>query len=61
VQLAGFSPAEALSLFGPIPSGYSLKLVPMSPAQAQARYVQRFEVLSDAAGFAPITSAFDSE
>jgi hypothetical protein len=50
-----------LSLFGPIPSGYSLKLVPMSPAQAQARYVQRFEVLSDAAGFAPITSAFDSE
>jgi 5'-deoxynucleotidase YfbR-like HD superfamily hydrolase len=61
VQLAGFSPAEALSLFGSIPSGYSLKLVPMSPAQAQARYVQRFEVLSDAAGFAPITSAFDSE
>jgi 5'-deoxynucleotidase YfbR-like HD superfamily hydrolase len=61
VQLAGFSAPEALSLFGPIPIGYGLKLEPMAPAQAQTRYVQRFDVLSDAAGFAPITSAFDSE
>jgi 5'-deoxynucleotidase YfbR-like HD superfamily hydrolase len=61
VQLAGFSPEEALVLFGPIPTGYHLKLEPMAPAHAQARYVQRFEVLSDAAGYAPITSAFDSE
>ena len=61
VQLAGFSAPEALILFGPIPSGYGLKLEPMSPAQAQRRNVQRFEVLSDAAGFAPMTSAFDSE
>jgi 5'-deoxynucleotidase YfbR-like HD superfamily hydrolase len=61
VQLAGFSPAEALSLFGPIPPGYGVTLEPMATSMAQKRYVQRFDVLSEAAGFMPIASAFDSE
>lgn len=53
VQLAGFSPAEALTLFGAPPAGYSLTIEPLPAGQAQARYVDRFHILSEAAGFAP--------
>ncbi len=53
VQLAGFSSAEALSLFGAPPPGYSLIIDPLPASQAQARYVDRFHILSEAAGFAP--------
>ena len=61
VQLAGFSEAEGMGLFGPIPDGYSLTITPLSTRMAQERYVQRFHVLSEAAGFAPAPLAFDSE
>ena len=62
VQLAGFSPAEALQLFGPPPGGYLLTIDPLPPAQAQARYVERFNLLSEAAGYAPSGgAAFDTE
>jgi 5'-deoxynucleotidase YfbR-like HD superfamily hydrolase len=61
VQLAGFSHAEALELFDAPPRGYALHIEPLPPAEAQARYVQRFHVLSEAAGFTPGLSAFDTE
>jgi hypothetical protein len=60
-QLAGFDHAEALSLFGPAPAPCRQNLTPLSPAEAAERYLQRFHVLSEAAGFARAASAFDSE
>ncbi len=60
-QLAGFEHAEALVLFGAPPRGYRLTIDPLSPSEAQARYVQRFHVLSEAAGFGGGPAAFDSE
>lgn len=53
VQLAGFTPAEALSFFGQPPAGYNLIIDPLPASQAQARYVDRFRLLSEAAGFTP--------
>jgi 5'-deoxynucleotidase YfbR-like HD superfamily hydrolase len=44
-QLAGFEHGEALTLFGAPPPGYSLSITPWSPAEAQARYVARFDEL----------------
>jgi 5'-deoxynucleotidase YfbR-like HD superfamily hydrolase len=52
VQLAGFSSTEALSFFGPPPPRYHLTIDPLPAGQAQARYVDRFHLLSEAAGFA---------
>jgi len=60
-QLAGFSHAEALDLFGAPPPGYSLVVEPWPASLAQARYVQRFHLLSEAAGFSPAPAAFDTE
>jgi 5'-deoxynucleotidase YfbR-like HD superfamily hydrolase len=60
-QLAGFAHAEALEIFGPPPAGYDLKIEPQAPFDAQAHYVRRFEVLSDAAGYTPHAQAFDTE
>ena len=60
-QLAGFSHEEALGFFGAPPGGYHLTLHPMAPADAQARYVQRYHVLAEAAGYAPAPQAFDTE
>jgi 5'-nucleotidase len=60
-QLAGFSHAEALEIFGAPPPGYSLKIEPQAPFDAQAHYVRRFEVLSDAADYTPHAQAFDTE
>lgn len=61
-QLAGFSHAEALDFFDAPPAGYHLTIEPLAPAQAQARYIQRYHVLSEAAGFAgPPDAAFDTE
>jgi 5'-deoxynucleotidase YfbR-like HD superfamily hydrolase len=60
-QLAGFTHQEALTLFGRPPKGYLLTLQPMSPTEAQARYVARFHVLSDRAGFARADQASDTE
>lgn len=61
-QLAGFNHQEALEFFDPPPIGYDLVIEPLAPAQAQARYIQRYHVLSEAAGFAgPSDAAFDTE
>ena len=61
VQLAGFSSAEALKLFGKPPPGYSLTIDPLPAAMAQARYLDRFRTLAEAAGLAPTDVAFDTE
>jgi len=50
-QLAGFSHAESLDFFGAPPRGYVLMIEPMSASVAQARYLERYEALSKAAGF----------
>ena len=44
------------------PAGYALLIEPLPPAAAQARYIQRYVVLSEAAGYksAP-AAAFDTE
>lgn len=62
-QLAGFSHKEALEFFGAPPAGYELMIDPLPPAQAQSRYIQRYNVLSEAAGFASASAdaAFDTE
>jgi len=60
-RLAGFDHAEALALFGPAPPQFNAHMTPLSPDEASGRYVQRFHVLSEAAGFAPAPSAFNSE
>ena len=60
-QLAGFATNESLRLFGRPPPNYQLRLEPLGAAGAQARYLQRFQVLSEAAGYAPVAAAFDTE
>jgi hypothetical protein len=44
-QLAGFGHDESLTLFGAPPAGYQLKITPWAAAEAQARYVARFDQL----------------
>jgi 5'-deoxynucleotidase YfbR-like HD superfamily hydrolase len=61
VQLAGFTPQEALKLFGAPPKGYSLTIEPQSAAVAQQHYIIRFHLLSEAAGFERTSAAFDTE
>ncbi len=60
-QLAGFGHAEALKLFGRPPDGYALNLEPLSARAAQARYLSRWRVLTDAVGFSDGPAAFDTE
>jgi 5'-deoxynucleotidase YfbR-like HD superfamily hydrolase len=60
-QLAGFEHQEALTLFGAPPAGYTLQIEPLSAGHAQMRYVQRYSLLSEAAGFAGVPAAFDTE
>ncbi|HEY8571110.1 HD family hydrolase [Phenylobacterium sp.] len=61
-QLAGFSRDEALDFFDAPPPGYDLHIEPWAPSLAQARYVQRFHTLSEAAGYmAAPAAAFDTE
>jgi uncharacterized protein len=60
-QLAGFTRDEALDFFGPPPAGYSLIIEPQAPKEAQARYVQRFNTLSEAAGYRASASAHVTE
>ena len=60
--LAGFSHEESLAFFDPPPAGYSLLIDPLPPAAAQARYIQRYAVLSEAAGYKSASdAAFDTE
>ncbi|HET9161664.1 MAG TPA: HD family hydrolase, partial [Caulobacteraceae bacterium] len=62
VELAGFTPAEAISFFGSPPKEYVHAVEPMSTTIAEDRYLHRFAVLSQAAGFTPLTdAAFDTE
>ena len=61
IQLAGFEHAEALALFSPPPAGYHLEIHPLPAGAAQIRYIQRYNTLSLAAGFADGPSAFDTE
>ena len=61
VQLAGFAPQEALTLFGRPPAGYGLVIEPMSASVAQARYLERFRILSQATGLTHSDAAFDTE
>jgi 5'-deoxynucleotidase YfbR-like HD superfamily hydrolase len=60
-QLAGFTPKEALALFGAPPPGYELAIESLAPAVIQTRYIQRFHVLSEAAGYESAAAAFDTE
>jgi 5'-deoxynucleotidase YfbR-like HD superfamily hydrolase len=60
-QLAGFGHDEALKLFGRPPRGYHLTVDPLPAAEAQARYLHRFHVLSEAAGYETTPAAFDTE
>lgn len=61
-QLAGFGVKESLEFFGAPPEGYELAIEPLAPSQAQIRYVQRYNVLSEAAGFVRgVDAAFDTE
>ncbi len=61
-QLAGFGHEESVRLFGRPPEGYPPLLQPLSVAQAQARYLQRFHILAEATGLiATPDAAFDTE
>ena len=60
-QLAGFSHAESLEFFDAPPAGYTLKIEPQAASVAQAHYLRRFEILSEAAGYARHDQAFDTE
>lgn len=60
-QLAGFTHREALDFFGAPPAGYSLRIEPQPPTLAQSRYIQRYNLLSEAAGYTPAPAAFDTE
>ena len=61
-QLAGFSHEESLAFFDAPPAGYSLVIDPLPAAAAQARYIQRYVILSEAAGYKPAAgAAFDTE
>ena len=61
VKLAGFSVAEARRLFGEPPDGYAPSLAPLAASPAQARYLERFHVLSEACGTEPHAAAMDTE
>ena len=60
-QLAGFTLEEALSFFGAPAKGYHAHLEPLAASVAQERYLHRFHLLSEAAGFEPAPQAFDTE
>jgi 5'-deoxynucleotidase YfbR-like HD superfamily hydrolase len=61
-QLAGFSHAESLEIFGAPPVGYDLTIDPQPAQLAQEHYVGRYELLSEAAGYRPVpNSAFQTE
>jgi 5'-deoxynucleotidase YfbR-like HD superfamily hydrolase len=60
-QLAGFEHEESIAFFDAPPPGYRLVIDPLPPAQAQERYLQRYHLLSEAAGYAPHALAFDTE
>jgi hypothetical protein len=60
-QIAGFGHQESLEFFGAPPAGYALKIEPMAASDAQARYLDRYRLLAEAAGYAPAPAAFVTE
>jgi 5'-deoxynucleotidase YfbR-like HD superfamily hydrolase len=60
-QIAGFGHEESLQLFGAPPAGYALTIEPMAATAAEARYLERFELLSEAAGYRRAAQAFNTE
>jgi uncharacterized protein len=60
-QLAGFTLDEGLALFGAPAMGFHVQLEPLPAAEAQARYLHRFHLLSEASGFEPAAAAHDTE
>ena len=60
-QLAGFTPKEALGFFGSPPPGYDLHIEPLPASLAQARYLERYQVLAKAVGLIPVDDAWHTE
>jgi 5'-deoxynucleotidase YfbR-like HD superfamily hydrolase len=60
-QIAGFGHQESLELFGGPPAGYALKIEPMAATVAEARYLERYRLLAEAAGYATAAQAFNTE
>ncbi|MES2834468.1 MAG: HD family hydrolase [Pseudomonadota bacterium] len=60
-QLAGFSTKESLGFFGAPPQGYDLVIDPLPAPLAQARYIERYRILSEAIGVLPGPDAFHTE
>ena len=61
-QLAGFGLEEALAIFGAPPADYHVGIDPLPAAEAQVRYLQRFHLLSRAAGYeGEHDAAFETE
>jgi 5'-deoxynucleotidase YfbR-like HD superfamily hydrolase len=61
VRLAGFSPSEALALFGAPPEDLIVDVTPQPASVAQARYVERFHILMDALNGGETDAAFATE
>jgi hypothetical protein len=60
-QIAGFGHQEILELFGAPPKRYALIIEPMSASVAQSRYLDRYHLLAESAGYAPAAQAFVTE
>ena len=60
-QLAGFTEKESLGFFGSPPEGYSLTIEPQPASIAQARYLERYQVLAKAVGLLPSDDAWHTE
>ena len=60
-QLAGFGKSESLKLFGAPPAGYDLTIDPLPAGVAQARYVERYQVLAQAVGALAPADAWHTE
>jgi hypothetical protein len=50
-----------LSFFGRPPKGFHLTITPLPAAEAQAQYLHRFHLLSEAAGYETGPVAFHTE
>jgi 5'-deoxynucleotidase YfbR-like HD superfamily hydrolase len=60
-QLAGFETEESLKIFGAPPKGYDLIIDPLPAPVAQARYLERYQVLAEAVGILPAADAWHTE
>lgn len=60
-QLAGFDRQESLRLFGRPPAGFDLTIEPLSASAAQARYLDRYQLLAGATGLIPAADAWHTE